>query len=67
LSSESGTEELKFPDKANALEDTIYLPFQPHTFLHERNLSEQQHCYKKVASISGPTNSELVFNHKQLI
>ncbi|KZS10434.1 Uncharacterized protein APZ42_025101 [Daphnia magna] len=32
-------EQIKFPDKANVLEDTLYLPFQPHTFLHERNLS----------------------------
>jgi hypothetical protein len=60
-------EELKFPDKANALEDTLYLPFQPQTFLHERNLSEQQYCYKEVVSIAGPTNSELVFKHEQLI
>ena len=30
---------------------------QSHTFLHERNLFEQQHCYKKAASISGPIHS----------
>ncbi|KAK4003837.1 hypothetical protein OUZ56_005588 [Daphnia magna] len=30
-------EQIKFPDKANVLEDTLYLPFQPHTFLHEQS------------------------------